>query len=152
MKYILTYLIALFLLSVSNAQILNPADWTYQLSKEDHELELQFKVKLDDTWYVYATDQDPDLGPIPTSLELKGEGFKKVGAPKPIKVKTKYDAIWEGDTRLITESGGGFTQRIKLLEANPKINATINYTVCSMKTGQCVFGEQEFNIKLNQSK
>ncbi|GAA3605023.1 hypothetical protein GCM10022396_22880 [Flavivirga amylovorans] len=135
------------------AQILEPAKWFYTVQENSNqELELTFKVNLDDTWYVYATDQNPDLGPIPTSLELKGEGFKTIGEPKPIKVKIKYDAIWEGDTRVITESGGGFTQRIKVLEPNPKIKATINYTVCSMETGQCVFGEQEFDINLNQSK
>ncbi|GAA3605067.1 protein-disulfide reductase DsbD family protein [Flavivirga amylovorans] len=148
-------LYALFVLSITylQAQILEPAKWSYTIQENSsQELELTFKVSLDDTWYVYATDQNPDLGPIPTTINLEGSGFKIIGEPKPIKVKTKYDEIWEGDTRVITESGGGFTQRIKVLEPNPKIKATINYTVCSMETGQCVFGEQEFDINLNQSK
>ncbi len=135
------------------AQILEPAKWSYIIQENSSkELELTFKVNLDDTWYVYATDQNPDLGPIPTSVKLEGSGFKNIGEPKPIKAKTKYDEVWEGDTRVITESGGGFIQRIKVLDPNLKIKATINYTVCSMETGQCVFGEQEFVIKLNQSK
>ncbi|GAA3605107.1 hypothetical protein Q4Q39_08935 [Flavivirga amylovorans] len=85
-----TFILGIILLGVFSlhAQILEPAKWSYTIQENSsQEIELTFKVKLDDTWYVYATDQNPDLGPI-----------------------------------------------------------------CSMETVQCVFGEQEFDINLNQSK
>ncbi|UII80283.1 hypothetical protein [Flagellimonas sp. CMM7] len=135
-----------------SAQIIEPATWSHEVSdadvKKGQVVELCFKVELDPSWYVYATDQDPNLGPLPTTVTFTGKGFELLGGPEPIKVITKYDGVWKGEVRIITESGGGFKQHIRILEDNPEIRAVINYTVCSMETGQCVMGEEELDIDL----
>ncbi len=134
-----------------NAQILDPADWEFsQLdAKVGETQEVTLKVILDDSWYIYSNDQDPELGPKPTEITFAAHpSYELVEGLKPLKVKEKYDDIWEGNIRFIDESGGGFIQKIKVLKDNPVIRGTIVYSVCSMVTGQCVFPEEEFEIKV----
>ncbi len=140
-------------IGLSHGQLLDPADWEVEVNSKTvligREAELCFTVRLDEGWYIYSPDQDPDLGPVPTSVELlKGKEFKIIGKPIPIKAIEKYDDIWEGTVRIIAESGGGFKQLIKVLGANPTIRGTISYTVCSEETGQCIFPEDDFEINI----
>ena len=146
-------LVWLTAIGLSHGQLLDPANWevkvkngTVQIGKE---AEVCFTVQLNKGWYIYSPDQDADLGPVPTSFELiNGKDFKIVGKPIPMKVIDKYDDVWEGTVRIIKESGGGFRQRIKVLEANPTIRGTISYTVCSEETGQCIFPDDDFEITI----
>ena len=110
---------------------------------------LSFRITLAPGWYTYSVDQDPGLGPVPASVVFeKSNAFTLVGAPKSRKVKEKYDDVWEGTIRIIEESGGGFTQTIQVLKPNPVIRGKIVYTVCSEKTGQCLFPEEAFELTL----
>ena len=110
---------------------------------------LSFRITLAPGWYIYSVDQDPDLGPVPTSVVFeKSDAFTPVGALKPFKVKEKYDDVWEGTIRIIEESGGGFTQTLQILKPNPVIRGKIVYTVCSEKTGQCLFPEEGFDVRI----
>jgi len=138
---------------MANTQILDPADWKVTIyqnsSKTNERTVLGFTVHLEEGWYIYAPDQDPDLGPVPTSVVFeKSDAFTPLGEPKPVKVKEKYDEVWEGTVRIIEESGGGFIQKIQVLKANPVIRGRIVYTVCSEKTGQCLFPEETFELTL----
>ncbi len=133
------------------AQIFDPADWEHSpiMAKVGDTSEITLKVILDDSWYIYSNDQDPDLGPKPTEVIFEPHSsYQLVGDLQPIGVKEKYDDVWEGNVRYIDESGGGFVQKIKILKDNPVIRGTIAYSVCSMVTGQCVFPEEEFEIKV----
>ena len=110
---------------------------------------LSFRITLAPGWYTYSVDQDPNLGPVPASVVFeKSDAFTPAGAPKPRKVKEKYDTVWEGTIRIIEESGGGFTQTLQVLKPNPVIRGKIIYTVCSEKTGQCLFPEEAFELTL----
>ena len=155
-------IIFLFISHFTTAQILHPANWTFRaLPTEESPFEggsmtlgrggiydLQFAITLDPSWYIYSTDQNPDLGAIPTRIEFEqNDTFKLIGDPLPVKVKEKYDDIWEGNIRIIAESGGGFTQKVKLLTDDPVITGTISYSVCSIETGQCVISEKDFQFK-----
>jgi len=132
-----------------SAQTSRVASWEITGSTEGKETALRFTVDLEEGWYIYAPDQDPDLGPVPTSVIFeKSDAFTPVGMPKPFRVKEKYDEVWEGTVRIIEESGGGFTQTLQVLKANPVIRGRIIYTVCSEKTGQCLFPEKEFELTL----
>ena len=132
-----------------SAQTSRAASWEITGSTEGKETVLRFTIDLDEGWYIYAPDQDPDLGPVPASVVFeKSDAFTPVGAPKPRKVKEKYDAVWEGTIRIIEESGGGFTQTLQILKPNPVIRGKIIYTVCSEKTGQCLFPEEAFELTL----
>ena len=137
------------------SQAPKPAGWQVEWDQASisvgNQATLHFKVSLQEGWYIYAPDQDPDLGPVPTSVVFeKNEAFTPVGIPKSVKVKEKYDDVWEGTVRIIEESGGGFTQILQVLKANPVIRGRIIYTVCSEKTGQCLFPEEDFEITLTR--
>ena len=150
MKYLILINLALTYIW-SNAQILDPADWEFSsMTAEVGETrEITLSVILDDSWYIYSNDQDPDLGPKPTEVLFEPHpSYELVDGLKPLKVKEKYDDVWMGNVRYIDESGGGFVQKIKILKDNPVIRGTIVYSVCSMVTGQCVFPEEEFEIKV----
>src|SRR6478735_2697532 len=80
----------------SFAQILEPVKWTYEASKKSvkvgDEVELVFTGQVDDTWYVYANEFDPECGPILTTITLINDpSFKTVGSLKAINPKTKHD-------------------------------------------------------------
>ncbi|WP_299671872.1 hypothetical protein [uncultured Polaribacter sp.] len=137
----------------TNAQILTPAKWRIEMPKKTvrvgDNVTIFFKVILTDSWYIYSSDQDPDLGPIPTSFEFEEDGsYRVIGKPIPIKMKEKYDDVWEGTVRVISTSGGGFKIKIKVLQSNPTVVGNIIYTTCSMKTGQCIFPEEDFEFDI----
>ena len=150
MKYIAILFFCMGVFQIQ-AQILDPADWEYgKLTAQIGETqELTLKVILEESWYIYSNDQDPDVGPKPTEVTFEPHAsYELVGNLKPLKVKEKYDDVWVGNVRYIDESGGGFVQKIKLLQPNPVIRGTIVYSVCSMETGLCIFPEEEFEIKV----
>ena len=150
MKSYITIILAL-IVSQGNSQILDPADWEFSMVKVrvGETQEITLTVILEDSWYIYSNDQDPDLGPKPTKVIFEPHpSYDLVGELHSLKVKEKYDDIWEGNIRYIDESGGGFVQKIKVLKDNPVIRGTIVYSVCSIETGQCVFPEEEFEIKV----
>ena len=150
MKNRMVHLLVLFALQ-TNAQILDPADWeiTPIKAKKGEVQEITLKVILEDSWYIYSNDQDPEVGPKPTQIEfVPHPSYELVGELKPLRVKEKFDNVFMGPIRYIDETGGGFVQQIKVLQPNPVIRGTIIYSVCSMETGQCVFPEEEFEIKI----
>ncbi len=150
MKHIIISVFALWFVEGHN-QLLDPADWEFSsvTAKVGEEQEITLSVILDDSWYIYSNDQDPDLGPKPTEVIFEAHpSYKLLDGLKTLKVKEKYDDIWMGNVRYIDESGGGFVQKIRVLKENAVIRGTIVYSVCSMVTGQCVFPEEDFEIKV----
>ena len=150
MKHIIVLVVALVSF-LGHGQLLDPADWEFSdlTVKVGETQDIKLKVILEDSWYIYSNDQDPNVGPKPTEVVFDPHPtYQLVGELKPLKVKEKYDDIWMGTVRYIDESGGGFVQRIKVLKPNPVIRGTIVYSVCSMETGQGVFPEDEFEIKV----
>ena len=136
---------------VGIGQILDPVDWEFSPvnAKLVEIQEIQLRIILDDSWYIYSNDQDPDVGPKPTEVIFEPhDSYQLVGEVQPIKVKEKYDEVWMGNVRYIDESGGGFVQKIKILKENPVIKGTIVYSVCSTETGLCIFPVEEFEIKV----
>ena len=136
---------------VGIGQILDPVDWEFSPvnAKLVEIQEIQLRIILDDSWYIYSNDQDPDVGPKPTEVIFEPhDSYQLVGEVQPLKVKEKYDEVWMGNVRYIDESGGGFVQKIKILKENPVIKGTIVYSVCSTETGLCIFPEEEFEIKV----
>ncbi|MBC6426293.1 MAG: hypothetical protein GDA51_07455 [Ekhidna sp.] len=132
------------------AQILQPAKWSSSASKSEvkviETIELTFTAKLDDTWYIYSTDQDPDLGPNPTVFEFdKNNTFELVGDIMPMNVKEKYDNIWEGNVRILSKVAV-FKQKVKILKPNPEIFVTVDYQVCTTVDGKCIPGDEEFEF------
>jgi len=149
-KYI-TLILATLVARGVYGQLLDPADWEFgQVTNQVGETqEITLHIILRDSWYIYSNDQDPDLGPRPTEVNFDSHpSYELVGELQPLKVKEKYDDVWMGNVRYIDQSGGGFVQKVKILQSNPIIRGNIIYSICSMETGQCIFPEEHFEIRV----
>tara|TARA_R110002049_G_scaffold337_1_gene1997 strand:+ start:1170 stop:1685 length:516 start_codon:yes stop_codon:yes gene_type:complete len=138
-------------LSVS-AQILTPATWDYELSKNNIKkgdiVELVFKVKLDDTWHLYSNVQNYKIGPLKTEFEFEpNDGYKLVGDVKAIGIKTKYDDVFEVDVNYF-EKTAEFRQKVKILKKTAIIMGTYIYQVCTTVDGMCILGDDEFEFEI----
>ncbi|OHX67330.1 protein-disulfide reductase DsbD family protein [Flammeovirga pacifica] len=149
--------ITVLLLSIgisANAQIINPVTWSASLSNESpkvgEEIEITFKAKIKDGWYLYSNDFDPELGPIITSSAYKANNtFQVADTLTPINSHEKYDEIWEGKIRYFKKEGT-FKQTIKILDENYKIEVTISGQSCSDETGQCIPLEKDFTFEIKE--
>lgn len=128
------------------AQILQPAKWAWHASsnevKAGSEIDLIFRVTIDDSWYIYSNGFDPDCGPIPLSVVFEStKGFELVGGLKPAKDKLKYDSIFECEVRVV-EGSGEFRQRIRVTGDVGVIRGALEGQVCN--AGQCIQMEPDF--------
>ncbi len=153
-KLLLPLIIILMGIQVS-AQVLQPAKWTYQVTKKQvkagETAELVFTAAIQKDWYLYSTDFDPDLGPLVTTFTFKlNETYQLIGKIKPVNPKKKFDATWDGEYTYFT-GRGEFRQTVKILKPNPRIEGEIEYQVCSEVDGKCIPGTEDFaftDIKL----
>jgi thiol:disulfide interchange protein len=148
-----SFLLFFFLLSVLSqldAQILNPAKWTYETSvkeaKTGDEIELIFKATIDKDWYLYSSEFPCEDGPIKTTFNLTpNAGYQLIGNIVPVNPQDKYDDIFGCDVKIFKKTAE-FRQKIKILSADLKISGESDYQVCTETTGQCVPGGEEFSF------
>ena len=99
MKKVFFILITLLTFTVGiSAQKVTPAKWSWALSKPNpavgETVDIVFTVKMDKTWHHYASDFDPKVGPIVSTIKLKNnDSFEALGALKSINSKKKHDDI-----------------------------------------------------------
>lgn len=143
---ILTTLLLLLSSFALKAQILKPATWNIQLSETSpavgDEIEIIFHATVDDIWYLYANDFDPDCGPIPTEVVFEEKtNFQLVGGLKAINSQAKHDEIFDCPVKIFKKKGE-FRQRIRVLGQPLNIAGSIEGQVCTEVDGKCVqFGE-----------
>lgn len=130
------------------AQILTPATWNIQLSetnpKAGDEIEIIFNAAIDDVWYLYATDFDPDCGPLVTEVHFENPtNFLVVGELKAINAVAKHDEIFDCDVKVFKKKGE-FRQRIKVLRGPLTISGSIEAQVCTEIDGKCINVEEDF--------
>lgn len=149
-KKILCLLVFIFLGHLAiHAQVLKPAKWSYKLSKDKvkvgEEVDLIFKVDIQDEWYLYSSDFDPELGPMVTEFTFKpSDTYELVGDIKPIGAKEKYDEIWEGTYTYFTKKAE-FRQTIKILSPDSKeVEGNYAYQVCTDVDGRCIPFDEDF--------
>lgn len=143
---------AIFLLFVTSAfaQFKVTTDWSFSASETEVQtgdvVELIFKVNIIDDWYLYSSDVDPDLGPMPTEVEFEeSESFEPIGGLIPFKAKEKYDNIWEGDVTYF-EARGEFRQKIRILKSDLDIRGELSFQTCTDVDGQCIPGFKDFDF------
>ena len=145
--------IAIFfiLLSVQSwGQILQPAKWSLEVSNPNvtvgEEVDLVFNVKIDDDWYLYSTDFDPDLGPMVTEFEfIPHPSYEIVDSLAPIGAKKKYDELWEGEYTYFRHTAK-FLIKVKILSESPEIKGSYAYQVCTDVDGKCIPFDDEFSF------
>ncbi|AZQ64123.1 disulfide bond formation protein DsbD [Flammeovirga pectinis] len=152
----LTLMFLLMTLSSINAQLINPVTWNAELSNQDAKagdvIEISYHATIKDGWYLYSSDFDPDLGPMLTEVEYKPNNtYQIAGEFTPINPKKKYDELWEGDVTYFKKHGE-FTQKIKILKDDFKIEVDISGQSCSDETGQCIPLGKEFVLGNKEAK
>jgi thiol:disulfide interchange protein len=133
------------------AQILTPVKWEISLSntelKTGDETEIVFKATVDDVWYLYANDFDPDCGPMLTEVQFETkEGFQVVGGLKAINSLPKHDEIFGCDVKVFKKKGE-FRQRIKILGNPLNISGSIEGQVCTELDGKCISFGEDFSFE-----
>lgn len=137
--------------SFSQAQVLHPATWKVSVSPSTpnagEEVIISFDVKIDEKWYLYSNDFDPDLGPMLAEFVFEPHvGYELVGETLPINPKRKYDSLWEGEVSIFYEKAR-FTQKVKILDPDYVIKGTYEFQVCTDATGKCIPGDGEFEFR-----
>lgn len=132
-RFVLALLLLLF---ISNAysQILKPVKWTFSISKTSvnvgDEVDLVFKATVEDHWYIYATDFDPDCGPMLTEVLFNEQtNFEPIRTLKAVKPTDKYDSIFGCDVKIFKKHGE-FRQRVRITGSPVKISGSIEGQVC----------------------
>lgn len=154
----LFFLFSILILSISfaQAQVLKPAKWLVKPSEAQlavgEEVDIIFSVEIQDDWYLYSNDFDPELGPMVTEINFEpADSYELLGETIPIGAKEKYDEIFEGNYTYFKKKAE-FRQTIKVKSADlQQIKGDYNYQVCSDVTGQCIPFDDEFSIALRVS-
>ena len=147
-----TIILCLVLFSLSG-QILTPATWEHSLSKNNvstgEEVELLFTAVLDDTWFIYSSENELETGPVPAEFTFEpSDGYELVGDIVPVDFKVKYDEVFKGNVNY-KDKEATFKQKVKILRDNPIIRGEYYYQVCTTVDGMCVLGDGEFEFKIN---
>lgn len=134
---------------VTNAQLINPAKWTFSVEKgKKDEATLVFQVKLDAEWHMYS-QFTPDGGPLPTVFNFEaGNCYERIGKVTEPKPHEDFDStfmvkVLQFDKTVV------FKQKVKLKSGNCAIKGRIEYQVCKEA---CIFQEDEFSFDIDNSK
>ncbi|WP_339784554.1 cytochrome c biogenesis protein CcdA [uncultured Imperialibacter sp.] len=148
MKRILLGLFGIFTVFASYGQVQKPISWSYELSNNDPKvgdtLSLVFKAKIDNTWYLYSSDFDPDLGPIVAEFDFVGDpSYEAIDSIRPIGAKRKYDDLWEGEYTYFREHAE-FRQTILVNSLPVNLSGSFFYQVCTDVDGKCINLDEDF--------
>jgi thiol:disulfide interchange protein len=148
-----SFLVLCSFLAVATAysQIQKPATWTYTFSKSEvkkgETVDLVYTAILENDWYLYSSDFDPDLGPMLTEFKLEpNKTYALVGKLKPQNPKQKFEEVWGGNIRYF-DNKAVFKQTVKILSENPVIKGSSSFQTCRHTNGLCVPGSEDFEFK-----
>jgi thiol:disulfide interchange protein DsbD len=142
-----------FLLAITSvlvqAQIVNPTHWSFNSEgkkvKKGDIVELVFKVKIDQTWHLYSSDFDPNVGPKVSVFTFnKSPKYALVGKINPIGAENHFDDVFGGNVRLFHKKAE-FRQKVKILEST-SIEGTYESQACSDEIGKCVDQDGDFSF------
>ncbi len=146
----LFFIFITFLPLIGFGQILKPINWTIELSNENpdigEEVEIRFNSTIDNTWYLYSSDFDPDLGPMVTEFFFEeNDTYELIEEIIPVNPKKKFDSLWMGEYTYFSEKGL-FIQKVKILKEDFSITGNYTYQVCSDIDGKCIPFDDDFNL------
>ncbi|MDR6563358.1 MULTISPECIES: cytochrome c biogenesis protein CcdA [unclassified Arcicella] len=152
MKKLFFSLLILLTYSVATtAQKVNPAKWSWTLSKATpavgETVDIIFSVDILDDWYLYSSDFSEDLGPTVTTIKLKAnDSYEAVGGLKAINPSKKFDKeIWNGEYTYFKHKAT-FRQSIKILKPKFLIEGSYDSQSCSDASGLCVPVKGNFSL------
>ncbi|QJX45926.1 thioredoxin fold domain-containing protein [Hymenobacter taeanensis] len=133
------------------AQVTTPTKLSTTVSKTDlkvgDEVELIVNARIQDTWHLYATNFDPDLGPTVFTFSFtKSPAYELVGTPKSVGAQKHYDDVFKGDVTYF-EKTGVIKQRIRVLQPGSlTIKAEAEYQSCTDVDGRCIPGNDPLSF------
>ena len=137
------------------SQILKPIKWNVSLSNDKpeigEEITIIFDANIENKWYLYSSDFDPDLGPIVAEfLFTANNTYQLIGELTPINPSKKFDSLWMGEYTYF-KGKARFEQKIKVLSKDFNVSGNYIYQVCSDIDGKCVSFDDEFSLGKIQS-
>jgi thiol:disulfide interchange protein len=154
--YYLKILLLVPLLVLSGAlrsvgQVLTPTKLSVAVGKSalkvGEETDLIVNATIQNTWHLYATDFDPDLGPTVFSFSFtKSPAYELVGKPKSVGAQKHFDEVFKGDVTYF-EKTGVIRQRIRVLQPGAlTIKADVEYQSCTDVDGRCIPGNETLSF------
>jgi len=117
---------------LTQAQIYDPIDWSTDVESvenSDNEYYLIFSAQIEEGWHLYAQEV-PEGGPIPTTFSLEtNDAYKLIGETQEEEGISLNDPVFEMRIKYFEEQAV-FRQKIKLLNNNAVINASVEFMVC----------------------
>ncbi len=149
MKKILSFFVLLTVIG-GYAQVFKPITWSLTLMPEapaeGSESKILFRAHIDENWYLYSSDFDPDLGPMVMEFFFeKNDSYALIGETEPVNPKRKFDSLWMGEYTYF-KGEGLFIQKVKILKEDFNISGTYTYQVCSDVDGKCIPFEDDFSL------
>jgi hypothetical protein len=113
----LLFILFILMSVVVSAQIFNPLEWKFsQKQLSDTEIELQFKVTIEDHWHLYSQHIEDD-GPVPTEFTFTTEGgYELIGGVFEGETIKAYDQNFDMILNYFRHKAI-FTQTIKVTSA-----------------------------------
>ncbi len=153
MRFSTLLILLLFLAGQSNAQILEPVEWSFDSEYVGNdEFDLISTATIDKGWYVYSQDVSDD-GPVPTTFtfEPKASRYELVGRTKEDgKFIEGYDKVFEMNVKKFKEKVV-FTQRVKVKKPRATVKGFLEFMTCDDE--KCLPPEEvEFKFKLTKPK
>jgi thiol:disulfide interchange protein len=140
-------LVAIFALTTSSAQMLEPVKWTSKIEKKSEtNYILHFDATIEKEWHMYS-QFTPDGGPLPMEFDFKNQkgNFKLIGKAVESKTKTAYNDVFEVNETFF-ELKAHIQQEISLTNTSLKtVEVVLDYQVC--KTS-CINGNQKFSFAI----
>lgn len=152
MRKIILALLLLATTIVCNAQIQNPAKWTFSSrSTGVGEAQLVITATIDDGWHLYS-QFIADGGPVPTSFKFdKSADYELVGKVKETSPVIKaFEKVFNMDIAYF-EKRAVFVQKIKLKKPSVTVKGTVEFMLCN--DSQCLPpDDHEFSIAVKDDK
>jgi thiol:disulfide interchange protein len=128
--------------------ILKPVRWSYTFSKNEikkgETVDLIFTAVLENDWYIYSTDLDPELGPTVTTFKFEPNStYQLIGKIKAPNAKEKFEEVWNGKVKYFDDRAV-YKQTVRILTDQPNIQGTSDYQTCRHTNGICVPGGESF--------
>jgi len=134
-----------------NEDVLNPIEWTANVTKADDIYTISFIAILDEGWHVPSIEVLPSdvIGPIPTEFTfLNPEHYELVGSiyePQPI---VKFEEAFDAEIKYF-EKKVAFKQNLRINNFEEPVKAEIYFNVCD--DSRCLPPEiKTFNFKIEQ--
>ncbi|MCO5230932.1 MAG: thioredoxin family protein [Chitinophagales bacterium] len=153
MKF-LRYLFSVLFLYVgfANAQFESPIKWSVSAKQIESDIyEINITAKIGSGYSIYSHDISPDIGPVPSTVEIKESGdYKKVGTLTfEGKKETYFDPIWETKVAKFKKEVT-FKQKVKLLKDEATISGFYEAQACNDEMCYPPDGD-DFELKLKKS-